>query len=82
MILAMTSANFVTLIRFCFIPLLIYVLTHQWFYMAVGVLIFSGLSDLLDGYLARRYHQITKLGMVLDPAADKLLLMSVYVYFF
>jgi len=81
MILAMTSANFVTLIRFCFIPLLIYVLTHQWFYMAVGVLIFSGLSDLLDGYLARRYHQITKLGMVLDPAADKLLLMSVYVYF-
>lgn len=77
----MTVPNAITLVRFCFIPLLIYVLIHQWFYMAVFILIFSGISDLLDGYLARRYGQITKLGMILDPAADKLLIISVYVYF-
>ncbi len=77
----MTTPNVITLIRFCFIPFLIYVLAHQWFYIAVFILIFAGISDLLDGYLARRYGQITKLGMVLDPAADKLLLISVYVYF-
>lgn len=77
----MTVPNAITLVRFCFIPLLIYVLVYQWFYTAVFVLIFSGASDLLDGYLARRYGQITKLGMILDPAADKLLIISVYVYF-
>ncbi|MBI2645718.1 MAG: CDP-alcohol phosphatidyltransferase family protein [Deltaproteobacteria bacterium] len=77
----MTLPNVITLVRFCFIPLLIYVLAHQWFYLSVLILIFSGISDLLDGYLARRYGQITKLGMIIDPAADKLLLISVYVYF-
>lgn len=77
----MTLPNSITLLRFCFIPLLIYVLNHQWFYLAALILIFSGISDLLDGYLARRYGQITKLGMILDPAADKFLIISVYVYF-
>lgn len=77
----MTLPNSITLVRFCFIPLLIYVLVYQWFYVAIFVLIFSGVSDLLDGYFARRYGQVTKLGMILDPAADKLLIISVYVYF-
>ena len=77
----MNLPNGITLIRFCFIPFLVYVLAHQWFYLAVFILIVSGFSDLLDGYLARRYGQITSLGMILDPAADKLLIICVYVYF-
>lgn len=77
----MTLPNVITFIRFCFIPLLINILVHQWFAMAIFILIFSGLSDLLDGYLARRYGQVTKLGIILDPAADKLMMISVYIYF-
>lgn len=43
----------------------------------VAVLILSGLTDLLDGYIARRYNQITNLGKMLDPAADKLAQIAV-----
>lgn len=39
---------------------------------ALVVIVFSGLTDILDGYIARRYHMVTDLGKILDPAADKL----------
>lgn len=39
---------------------------------ALVVIVFSGLTDVLDGYIARRYHMVTDLGKILDPAADKL----------
>jgi cardiolipin synthase len=46
---------------------------------AVLVLVFSAVSDILDGIIARKYNQITKLGKVLDPIADKLTLATVVV---
>ncbi|MGL4736198.1 MAG: CDP-alcohol phosphatidyltransferase family protein [Cellulosilyticaceae bacterium] len=46
--------------------------TDKAFYLAALVLFISGLTDLLDGYIARKYHMITELGKVLDPFADKL----------
>lgn len=45
-------------------------------YVAVGIYLFMAISDALDGYLARRRRQITKLGAFLDPIADKLLITS------
>jgi len=49
-------------------------------YLWAGIiLIFSGITDLLDGYLARKFNQITKLGKMLDPIADKLTLMTVMI---
>jgi len=50
-------------------------------YPLVGVAVFSAasLTDLLDGYLARRYRQITKLGIILDPLADKFLVIAALI---
>ncbi|MBC8584939.1 CDP-alcohol phosphatidyltransferase family protein [Youxingia wuxianensis] len=47
------------------------------YYIAAGILVFSGLSDTVDGFIARRFHMITQLGKILDPMADKLTLASV-----
>ncbi|MBR2337976.1 MAG: CDP-alcohol phosphatidyltransferase family protein [Clostridia bacterium] len=48
-------------------------------YWALGVLVFSGLTDLLDGVIARRFNQITEIGKLLDPLADKLTQVAVLV---
>ncbi len=49
-------------------------------YIQAGIiLVLSGLSDLLDGFIARRFNQVTKLGGMLDPVADKLTLVTVMV---
>lgn len=47
--------------------------------LGVGIFLLGALTDALDGYLARRRHQITKLGTLLDPIADKLLTSSVFI---
>ncbi len=49
--------------------------------IALTIFIISGLTDLLDGYIARKFNQITKIGTVLDPLADKLMLVSVLTGF-
>ncbi|MGI6264076.1 MAG: CDP-alcohol phosphatidyltransferase family protein [Acutalibacteraceae bacterium] len=48
-------------------------------YWSFGVLALSGVTDLLDGFIARHFHQITELGKVLDPIADKLTQVAVLV---
>ena len=64
--------NVISLIRLAIIPFMV------WFYLegklvwAVAMVAISGLSDAIDGYIARHFNQITPLGKVLDPVADKL----------
>ncbi|MGF0116843.1 CDP-alcohol phosphatidyltransferase family protein [Promicromonospora sp. Marseille-Q5078] len=67
-----TIPNLVSLLRLALVPVfavLIVVGADVW---ALGVLAFSGFTDWLDGVLARRLHQVTRLGQMLDPAADRL----------
>ncbi|MGB3161227.1 CDP-alcohol phosphatidyltransferase family protein [Carnobacterium sp.] len=68
--------NILSLVRLLLIPLfsIIYLNATQPFhyYVAAVIILFSGLTDLLDGWIARKYHQITELGKILDPVADKL----------
>jgi cardiolipin synthase len=72
-------ANQLTLLRMALAPLLVVlVLVHEMVW-ALGVLVVAGLTDMLDGLIARRGHQQTTLGAMLDPMADKLLLTSAYV---
>ena len=60
------------------IPFVLYFLNDDYL-LAATMLIISGLSDMLDGVVARRLNQITKLGKILDPVADKLTLTAVVI---
>jgi len=74
-----TAPNQLTLLRLIFIPfVIINVFDGNWAW-ALGLLIVAGLSDGLDGLLARVLNQRTMLGQYLDPIADKLLLSSLFL---
>jgi cardiolipin synthase (CMP-forming) len=68
--------NTITVIRILLVPALIWFLFQKAFSAALAVFLVAGLSDALDGYLARRLGQMTRLGALLDPLADKLLVAS------
>jgi CDP-diacylglycerol--glycerol-3-phosphate 3-phosphatidyltransferase len=79
----MTTANKITILRILLVPFFIvqvlyYVGGHGETHRLLAVLSFAlaALSDGVDGYVARRYHQRSELGAILDPLADKLLLVS------
>ncbi len=68
--------NFLTLIRIATIPLFLLLLFARFYTWALLVFAFGGLTDALDGPVARWTHQKTRLGAYLDPLADKLLIIS------
>ena len=75
----MTVPNMITVLRFLLVPAVIYwLLAGEWRSAFAGFLI-AGISDGVDGFIARRFNQRSKLGGYLDPMADKLLLVSVFV---
>ncbi len=71
--------NLLTLLRIGLVPVLILLMQNQSYTMALCVFVIAGITDGLDGYIAKRYACITRLGSVLDPLADKLLLLSSFV---
>ena len=71
--------NAITIARLLLVPVLILFLKQEQYGYALAVFLFAGISDALDGFIARRFGLITHLGAVLDPLADKLLLISAYV---
>ena len=78
----MNLPNSLTLLRILLIPVFIGVYTSPSFRHAViaaAIFLFASLTDLLDGYLARRWGQITTLGKFLDPIADKFLVIAALI---
>jgi cardiolipin synthase len=71
--------NLLTLIRIILTPLFVFLLQKNYFTMALSVFVVAGITDALDGFIARQFNQRTKLGAQLDPLADKLLLLSSYI---
>jgi cardiolipin synthase len=61
------------------IPVFVSLLFYQKFVFALGVFILAGVTDGLDGLLARRFNQKSQLGTILDPIADKLMLVTAFV---
>ncbi len=74
----LTVPNELTFLRLAFLPFFIIAIKYDRYDMALGILFAAGISDGLDGLLARLLNQKTTLGAYLDPIADKLLLSSSY----
>ena len=88
----MNLPNTLTILRIFFVPFLVAVLVEQnlrieWrgavlvtnAFLALGIFLIAAATDLLDGYLARRWKQITTVGTLLDPIADKLLISAALI---
>ena len=75
----MTLPNLITLGRFFLAPFVVYALLAGDNHWALAGFLIAGVSDGVDGYIARRFDQRSELGAYLDPIADKLLLVSVVV---
>jgi cardiolipin synthase len=73
------TPNLLTLMRLIFIPFIAMLMVDGRYGLALALFIIAGLSDGLDGYLARRLNQRTTLGQYLDPIADKLLLSTMFI---
>ena len=73
--------NLITTARIFFVPCLIWLLFHQQYERSLILVLLMGLSDALDGFLARCYGWKTTLGAYLDPIADKLMLLSAFIAF-
>ncbi len=76
----LTIPNIISIIRLAGVPLFLWlVLVPEADGWALAVLFVSGLTDWLDGYLARKLHQTSKLGAILDPVADRLYILSTVI---
>jgi cardiolipin synthase len=71
--------NLITLARLLSVPLTIWLISEARYDFAFWVFVGAGLSDALDGYVAKRFDRRTRIGALLDPAADKAMLTGVYV---
>ncbi len=75
----LTAPNQLTLLRMLFVPFVLINLVDRHYQLALLLFVLAGLSDGLDGFIARRFHQQTMLGQYLDPIADKLLLSTTFL---
>jgi cardiolipin synthase len=78
----MTLPNFLTIIRILLVPFFVLAFfaspSNGGAWAAVGILLLSGLTDVADGYLARTRHEESILGRILDPVADKLIVLTAF----
>lgn len=75
----LTVPNMLTVFRMVLIPVFVTMLFYQRFILALAVFVCAGLTDGLDGLLARRFDQRSQLGTVLDPIADKLMMVTAFI---
>ena len=72
----LTTANQLTILRIIFVPVFIILLAYKQIGWALCTFVFAGITDVLDGIIARRMGQKTSIGAALDPIADKLLMIA------
>ena len=75
----MSIPNLITLARILLVPVIVWAIASNEMQIAFGLFLVAGLSDLVDGFLAKRFGMATELGAYLDPLADKAMLVSIYV---
>jgi cardiolipin synthase (CMP-forming) len=77
--LTLSIPNLITLARILAVPVIIWAITAGEVRIAFALFLAAGLSDLIDGFLAKRFGMATELGAYLDPLADKAMIVSIYV---
>lgn len=80
----LNPANFLTVLRAAMAPPIIALLTYRpagisWSFSAGAIFLFAALTDKADGYYARKYNVVTRVGELLDPLADKLLMIPIMI---
>ena len=75
----MTIPNFISIARLLCVPAIVWALIAGEWLLAFSLFVVSGLSDAVDGFIARRFDQRSELGAYLDPLADKLLIVSIFL---
>jgi cardiolipin synthase len=77
--LALSLPNLITMARILCVPLIVWTITSGHMLPAFLLFVAAGISDAVDGFLAKRFNMATELGALLDPLADKALIVSIYV---
>lgn len=77
--IALSIPNFITLFRIILVPVVFWLLVSGHAGVAFVIFLVAGISDAVDGYLAKRFHWESELGAYLDPLADKLLIVSIFI---
>lgn len=75
----LTIPNLLTFLRMALIPVFASLLFYGYYGWALFVFFFAGISDGIDGFVARRFNQESELGTILDPIADKLLMTTAFI---
>ncbi len=75
----MTLPNLITIGRLILVPLVIVMIVDQRWQIAFVIFVTAGVSDAIDGFIAKRFGMASELGAYLDPIADKALIVSIYI---
>ncbi len=75
-----TIPNILSFFRLALIPFIVWAYCLGVYLLCAGLIILSGITDLLDGYIARRFDMVSALGKALDPIADKLTLFAILIF--
>ena len=75
----MSIPNLISIARLMAVPVMIYLILNGFYFGAFWLFVAAGISDAIDGYIAKQLGQATILGSYLDPLADKALLVGVYI---
>lgn len=75
----MSIPNIITLARILLVPVIVWAIASGQMEIAFGLFVVAGVSDAVDGFLAKRFNMSSELGALLDPLADKALLVGTYV---
>ena len=76
---SLSLPNLISIVRLMLVPLIVSLMLGKDYELAFALFVIAGLSDAVDGYIAKRFDMRTVLGAYLDPIADKALLVGVYV---
>jgi cardiolipin synthase len=78
-LVAMTIPNLITILRLLLVPLVVLMINEAQWAAAFALFALAGISDAVDGFIARRFDMRTEFGAYIDPLADKALLVSIYI---